>query len=153
MAPQLTKKEFEKLQAQLEDMETRGIAEAAEEIRRAREFGDIAENAEYDEAKTSQARLFRNIEILRERILNADVVNPSKSTKVVGLGSVVEIREVGGKKKMSLKVSSLVDGSAAVVTPESPMGRALLGSKVGDIIEIQARVPWRAKILAVKRGG
>lgn len=151
MARQLTQKEYDTLLAQLNGMETRQVAEIAEEIRRAREFGDIAENAEYHEAKAAQARLFYEIEQLRERVTGAEIVKTSRSTKTVGLGSVVELKPSSGKK-MTLRVTSVLDGSADLVTPESPLGKAIMGAKVGDTVNVPARVPWKAKILSIKRG-
>ncbi len=151
MPEMLTEDEFKRLEAHLDHLENTKIAEVAEEIKRARGFGDISENAEYDEAKNSQARLFSEIIELRERLLKAEVVKPSKSTKVVGIGSIVDIKEVGGsKKELSLKVTSIVEPGESVVTPQSPLGSALLGSKVGDVIEVKARLPWKAKVIAIR---
>lgn len=151
MSKQLTEKEHSKLVAQLHDLETRQVAEVADEIRRAREFGDIAENAEYQEAKERQARLFYDIEQLRERITGAEIVKASRSTKVVGLGCQVELKPSSGKK-MTLRVTSVIEGSSeGVVTPESPLGKAIMGAQVGDTVDVQVKVPWKAKILAIKR--
>jgi transcription elongation factor GreA len=151
MANQLTEKEHQKLLAQLQDMETRQVFEIADEIKRAREFGDISENAEYQEAKEAQARLFYEIAQLRQKVTGVEIVKSSRSTKTVGLGSIVELKPSTGKK-MTLRVTSVIESEETVVTPESPLGRALMGASVGDTVQVAARVPWKAKILAVKRG-
>lgn len=151
MTEQLTEKEFQRLQAKLEELEGPEMRRAAEEIARARGFGDIAENAEYHAAKDEQARLFERIVELRERLLRAEVVKPSRSRTVVGLGSVVAIQD-SNRKKMTLRVGNILDATGDVVTPNSPLGKALIGAKVGDTVEVEARVKWKAKILSVRGG-
>ena len=106
-----------------------------------REFGDLSENFEYHAAKNEQGLLERRITMLRDRLDRSVVVDASElATGVIGVGSAVEIEDEDGER-MQLEISS-VGG----VSPDSPVGRALIGRKVGDEVEIEApRGGLRAK--------
>src|SRR6476646_10300131 len=141
----LTQAQKEKLEAELAELEGPRRAEAVQAIATARGFGDLSENFEYHAAKNEQGLLERRITMLRDRLQRAVVVDESKrSSDTVGVGSNVEIEDEQGER-MQVEISS-VGG----VSPDSPVGRALMGRKVGDEVTIEApRGSWRARVVAV----
>jgi transcription elongation factor GreA len=144
---QLTQAQKEQLEAELGELEGPRRAEAVQAIATARSFGDLAENFEYHAAKNEQGLLERRIAMLRDRLNRAVIVGEDTAgSDVISVGSKVEIEDERGEK-LDFEISS-VDG----VSPESPVGRALLGRKVGDEVEIEApRGAWRARIVSVTR--
>jgi transcription elongation factor GreA len=144
-AEHLTQAQKDQLEAELAELEGPRRAEAVEAIGTARSFGDLSENFEYHAAKNEQGLLERRITMLRDRLDRAVVVDEKTvATDTVGVGSKVEIEDEQGEK-MEVEISS-VGG----VSPDSPVGRALMGRKVGDEVMIEApRGSWRARILAV----
>ena len=145
---QLTQAQKEQLEAELAELEGPRRAEMVEAIATARSFGDLSENFEYHAAKNEQGLLERRIAILRDRIESAVVIDEdaAAASGSVAVGSKVEIEDEGGER-MHVEISS-VGG----VSPESPLGRALLGAAVGDEVEIEApRGSWRAKIVQITR--
>jgi transcription elongation factor GreA len=144
---QLTQAQKDQLEAELADLEGPRRAEVVQAISTARSFGDLAENFEYHAAKSEQGLLERRIAMLRDRLQRAVIVDEDATgSDVVGVGSKVEIEDEKGEK-LHFEISS-VGG----VSPESPVGRALLGRTVGDEVEVEApRGAWRARIVSVTR--
>jgi transcription elongation factor GreA len=144
-AEHLTQAQKEQLEAELAELEGPRRAEAVEAIAAARSFGDLSENFEYHAAKNEQGLLERRITMLRDRLDRAVVVDENTlAADTVGVGSKVEIEDEQGEK-MEVEISS-VGG----VSPDSPVGRALMGRRVGDEVVIDApRGSWRARILTV----
>ena len=144
---QLTQAQKDQLEVELAELEGPRRAEMVQAIATARSFGDLAENFEYHAAKNEQGLLERRIAMLRDRLQRAVIVDEhATGSDVVGVGSKVEIEDESGEK-LIFEISS-VGG----VSPDSPVGRALLGRKVGDEVEIEApRRAWRARIVSVTR--
>ena len=144
-AEHLTQAQKEQLEAELAELEGPRRAEAVQAIATARGFGDLSENFEYHAAKNEQGLLERRILMLRDRLDRAVIIDETaRKTDTVGVGSSVEIEDEQGEK-MQVEISS-VGG----VSPDSPVGRALLGRKVGEEVTIEApRGSWRARILSV----
>jgi transcription elongation factor GreA len=142
---QLTQAQKEQLEAELAELEGPKRAEAVEAIASARSFGDLSENFEYHAAKNEQGLLERRITMLRDRLDRAVIIEEgSVASDTVGVGTAVEIEDEQGER-MQVEISS-VGG----VSPESPVGRALLGKKVGDEVVVDApRGSWRARIISV----
>ena len=142
----LTQAQKEQLEAELAELEGPRRAEAVQAIASARSFGDLSENFEYHAAKNEQGLLERRIRMLRGRLDRAVVVDEdvAASNETVGVGTRVEIEDEHGER-MEVEISS-VGG----VSPDSPVGRALLGRKVGDEVDVDAPSgPWRARILSL----
>jgi transcription elongation factor GreA len=117
--------------------------EVAERIRAAREFGDIMENSEYDDAKNEQALLEHRIGLLQEKLRRARVIKDSEiGTDRVGIGSTVTIRDKDTKEKRvyTLVGSAEADPANARLSNESPVGQAILGKQVGDVVTVPAPV-------------
>jgi transcription elongation factor GreA len=111
----------------------------AERIKEAREFGDIAENAEYDDAKNEQAMLEQRISQLEERLRRATVVEKKDvDTDVVSVGVRVHVKDQksGNSRKFQLVGSAEADPTEDKLSNESPIGSALIGHKKGDIVTI-----------------
>ncbi|MGI8427727.1 MAG: transcription elongation factor GreA [Solirubrobacteraceae bacterium] len=130
----LTAEGLVSLKAELEQLSTTRRREVAARIKEAREFGDISENAEYDDAKNEQAMLETRISQLEEKLRSATVIDASDlGTDVVRVGSVVHVKDEDGK---SLKYTIVGSAEAAPaqlrLSNESPVGKALLGRKRGD---------------------
>ena len=133
----LTPEGLEKLKAELEDLTTTKRREVAERIKEAREFGDISENSEYDDAKNEQAMLETRIAQLEEKIRSASVVDPDEvDTEIVQVGNAVSVRFDDGKEQTFTIVGSAEAKPPARLSNESPIGKALLGHRKGDVIEV-----------------
>ena len=144
----LTAAQKAKLEAELAELEGPRRSEVVQAIATARNFGDLSENFEYHAAKNEQGLLERRITILRERLRNAHVIDEeaAAASGVVSVGSKVEVEDERGER-LHVEISS-VGG----VSPESPLGRALLGASVGDTVEVEApRGAWHARVIQIER--
>ena len=137
----LTQAGFEKLKAKIDELETVKRREVAERIKAAREFGDISENSEYDDAKNEQALLESRIAQLKEQLRSARVIDTSDIPKdVVSIGSKVKVKYVddGETDEYEIVGSAEADPGNRRLSNESPVGRAVLGHKKGDVVEVAA---------------
>src|ERR1700756_4298779 len=127
----LTQEGLEKLQSELDFLSTEKRREVAERIRASREFGDIAENAEYDDAKNEQAMLEKQIADLEEKLRSATVVDTPASGDTVMVGVTVHVKDQKTDKSVKYKIvgSAEANPSDQKLSNESPVGRALLGHK------------------------
>lgn len=142
----ITQAQKEQLEAELAELEGPQRRAAIEAIATARGFGDLSENFEYHSAKDAQGHLEARIRALQSRLHYAVVIDESAiaSSDTVTIGSKVEIEDEKGER-MKLEVTS-VGG----VSPDSPLGSALLGSKAGDEITVTApRGSWRARVISI----
>ena len=150
----LTPEGHEKLKQEIENLRTVKRREVAERIRIAREFGDIQENAEYDDAKNEQALLEHRIATLEDRLRNARVIDAGDvTTDVVSIGSMVRIRDVDAKKTFEYHIVGSAEANPAEnkLSNESPVGKAILGRKKGETVEVTApRGAMKFKILEIK---
>ena len=150
----LTKEGYEKLKQEIELLSTERRREVAERIRVAREFGDIAENAEYDDAKNEQMMLEHRIATLEERLRSARVIDESEITAdVVSIGATVRLRDVGANKTVEYKIVGSAEANPAEnkLSNESPVGKAIIGRKKGETVEVSApRGALKFKILDIK---
>jgi transcription elongation factor GreA len=126
------------LKAELEHLSTTRRREVAARIKEAREFGDISENAEYDDAKNEQAMLEARIAALEEKLRSATVIDHTDlSTDVVRVGCVVHVKDQAGKSnKYTIVGSAEANPAEAKLSNESPVGKALLGHKRGEEVTI-----------------
>src|SRR6187551_3730599 len=146
---QLTAAQREALEAELADMEGPQRKAAVDAIATARAFGDLSENFEYHAAKNEQGLLEARIRTMRDRLDRAVVVEQdSSSSGEVATGSTVEVEDDKGEL-ITVEISS-VGG----VSPDSPLGAALLGATPGDVVEVRApRGSWQARVIAVSDPG
>jgi transcription elongation factor GreA len=148
----ITAEGLDDLRAELERLETTGREEIASQIKTARGFGDLKENAEYHAAKEAQAHLETRIKTLRQQLMNAEVVEESTGD-IVGFGSTVEVEEEGSGKRSTYRLVAVREASPAqgLLSFESPMGIALRDRKVGDVAVVRTpRGDKKLKVLAVR---
>jgi transcription elongation factor GreA len=145
---QLTRAERAQLESELADLEGPKRRAVVEAIATARGHGDLSENFEYHAAKNEQGLLERRIAILRSRLQHAEVIDEdaAAASGVVTVGATVDLERDDGDT-MTVDISS-VGG----VSPDSPVGRAVLGKAEGDEVVIEApRGAWRARIVSIRR--
>jgi len=150
----LTKEGHRNLKAEIEYLSTTKRREIAERIKLAREFGDIAENAEYDDAKNEQAMLEARIAKLEERLAAARVIEKKEIAKdVVSVGAKVRLRDVDAKQTVEYHIVGSAEANPAQfkLSNESPVGRAIIGHKKGETVEVTTpRGSMKYKILEIK---
>ena len=134
----LTAEGAQKLEEQLEYLKTVARKEIAQQIKVAREFGDLSENAEYDEAKNEQARIEGEIVDLEKKLRGATVIDESTLDRsVVHIGAAVDLKDQAGKKfQFTIVGSTEADPLKGRISNESPVGAALLGHHKGDRVEV-----------------
>ena len=149
----LTPEGYEKLLQEIEFLRNDKRREVAERIRVAREFGDIAENAEYDDAKNEQAMLEHRIAQIEERLLSARVITKKEISKdAVSVGSKVRLRDMQANKTFEYQIVGSAEANPAEnkVSNESPVGKAIMGRKKGEVVEVSApRGALKFKILEI----
>src|SRR3954453_23533985 len=129
---QITREALDALEAELHELETTGRAEMADRLRTARAWGDLKENSEYHDAKNAQAHLETKIQLLRDRRLNAVVVEGASGSAAVGMGSKVTVRDVESGREQTHEIVSATESDPAggKLSIDSPLGRALSGCAV-----------------------
>mgnify|MGYP000123006931 FL=1 len=136
----LTEEGFEKLENELEYLETEKRREVAKRIKVAREFGDISENSEYDDAKNEQAFVEGRIQEIKNMLSNAHVVKDEEITdKKVNLGTTVMLHDLDSEEKISYTLvgSAEADPLNYKISNESPIGKAILGHVIGDEVTVE----------------
>lgn len=139
----LTAEGLKLLQEEVNYLSTAKREEVAERIRQAREFGDISENSEYDDAKNEQAMVEHRISVLTEKLLRARVIKDSEiETEKVSVGNTVTLRDInGGEIRVYYLVGSAeADPTQAKLSNESPVGQAIIGKRVGDQVTVPVPV-------------
>jgi transcription elongation factor GreA len=137
----LTEEGYRKLTEEIEHLSTVKRREVAERIKEARDFGDISENSEYDDAKNEQAQLEYRIQSLEQKLRNARVVDTEHvSTEAVSIGARVTLKDLKNKGTLEYAIvgSAEADPRNHRLSNESPVGKALLGKKKGDKVTIPA---------------
>lgn len=143
MAKIISREGYEKLEKELEYLITVRRAEVAEKLKEARSFGDLSENAEYDEAKNEQGILEAKIAELESIRSNAQVVDDEDiSVTEIGVGSIVKLRdlEIDEIEEFTIVGSTESDPDNKKISDESPIGKAALRKKVGDVFEVEVPV-------------
>jgi transcription elongation factor GreA len=136
----LTPEGLENLKKEIEYLSTEKRREVAERIKEAREFGDISENSEYDDAKNEQAMLEARIATLEDKLRSATVIDASElDADVVRVGSLVHVKDAGSGKSLQYTIvgSTEANPSENKLSNESPVGQALVGRKKGDTAKVQ----------------
>ena len=139
----LTREGYEKLEKELDYYVSVRRNEISEQIAIARGFGDLSENAEYDEAKNEQSRIEAKIVEMENTLRNCIVVeNDEVSTDSVGVGNTVKVMNETLKKEQVISIvgANETDPRNMKISSESPIGAALLGSKVGDVVSVEVPV-------------
>ena len=151
----LTPEGYRRLKDEIEYLSTKKREEVADRIKESRYFGDITENSEYDDAKNEQAMLEQRIFALEEKLRSAIVIDANEvTTEVVGVGTKVTIQDVkrGDVVQYSIVGSAEADPTDHKLSNESPVGRAIIGHKPGEVITVAApRGETKLKIIDIER--
>jgi len=135
----LTPEGLEEVKAKIEHLSGERRREVAARIKEAREFGDISENSEYDDAKNEQAMLEKQISDLEEKLRNATVIDKKHvNTDVVGVGVTVHVKDQKTDKSSKFRIVGSAEASPAEskLSNESPVGKALIGKKRGEVVSV-----------------
>ncbi len=136
----LSKEKMREVEKELSDLKTRGRKDMADRIAEARSYGDLSENAEYDAAKEAQGLLELKISKMEEMLSRAQIIDTSKMTREeVGILSTVTVKNLNNKKifKYTIVSPEEADLEQGKIAISSPVGRALLGTKLGDVVNAQ----------------
>ena len=137
----MTTEGYEALKAELNELKSVTRGEISEKIRIARGFGDLSENSEYDEAKNEQAVVEARIKKLEDQLKSVKVISRDQlSTETVGIGCRGKILDLEFDEEMEYVIASSVESHSDLnsISDESPVGKGLMGHKVGDVVEIHA---------------
>lgn len=151
----ITDEGLKKLQEELETLKTEGRADIAEKIKIARGYGDLSENSEYDEAKNEQAKLEARIVEIEAMLKNVEIIEDIKGkakTVVIGVKVKVIDEEYGEEEEYRVVGSTEANSREGKISDESPMGKALLGKKIGDEVTVEAPGgEFKVKILEISK--
>ncbi len=150
---EMTREEYQSLRDELENLKTVERNEISEKIRIARGFGDLSENSEYDEAKNDQARLEARITRLEEQLKNVTIVE-TVNTDAVAIGTKVVLLDMEFGDEAEYRIgSSAASSGEDVITVDSPVGRAIISKRIGDVVDIDtpSKKTYQMKILSISK--
>lgn len=138
----LTKEGLRQIEEELAYLKKEGRKEIAAEIKEAADHGDLSENAEYDEAKNRQAQLETKIIELEYILKNAVLIERDSKKDVVKVGSTVILKDLEFNEEMEVALVGITEADPSIgkISNESPVGSAIIGSKVGDVVEVEVPV-------------
>ncbi|MCL2512447.1 MAG: transcription elongation factor GreA [Oscillospiraceae bacterium] len=137
----LTQSGLEDLKRELKELRTTGRSDIAEKIKEAKSFGDLSENSEYDEAKSEQGKLEARINEIEYMLQHAKILDESAfTTEVVNIGAKVRVLDIAEKEEIEYQIVGFpqADPVNRRISDDSPIGKALLGRKVGDVVDVEA---------------
>lgn len=137
--PYITQSQADKLKVELEKIKNIQQPQAAEEVKRLAEMGDFSENAAYSMAKSRLRWLIARAMEIEDQLAHSIIIKPIKGSKVVTLGSKVTVKTDGYEKTFTILGSAETNPSAGMISQNSPLGRALIGRKVGDEVKIKLK--------------
>ncbi len=153
----LTYEGLKKLEDELQDLKVVQRREIAQKIKEAREQGDLSENAEYDAAKDEQREIETRIEQIEKILKNAEVVLDEEiDLNKISIGCVVRVLDIEFEEEEEYKLVGSSEASSLQnkISNESPIGRALIGAQVGDIVDVEAPAGViKYKVLSIQRAG
>lgn len=148
MSYYLTEEGLDEIKKELEHLKREARAEIAERLRRAKEYGDLSENSEYIDAKDEQSRLEGRIFELEEILRDIVIIKKSKNAITVKIGCTIDVEKNGKTMRYTIVGREEADPGANLISNESPLGRAFLGKKVGDAVEVETpggKIKYRIK--------
>lgn len=150
----LTKEGYESLKRELDELRKKFMYEVAQKIKDARELGDLAENSEYEEAKNEQGRIGSRIREIEEILSRAELIDVSNmDSNVINLGNKVLIKDLSSGEEMEITIVNPQEADIfeRKISVDSPLGKALLGRRLGETIRIRApKGVQRFQILGIK---
>ncbi len=133
----LTEERLQELKSELNTLKTSSRVEISERLKRAKELGDLSENADYHEAKEEQSKIEGRIDDLEQIIQNSVIIKKDFKKDSIDVGSNIEVSRSGKKIKFQIVGSNETKPEDGLISNESPLGRALIGKRVGDSVSIQ----------------
>jgi len=133
----LSKERLEELKNELNDLKAIERPKVAEQLKRAKEFGDLSENSEYIQAREARERIESRIEYIEVAIKEAKIIEKKAGSTEIDIGSTVELSRGGKPYTFTIVGSSEVKPENGLISNESPLGHALLGRKVGDVVHVE----------------
>ena len=149
-----TREDYNKLSAELNRLKTEGRDDIAEKIKEARSHGDLSENAEYDEAMNEQAKMEAEIAKLEADLRNAKILDEKeRTTESIHIGSKVKLYDMDYEEEVEYKILGKSDIDNGIISDLSPVGSAIMGKKVGDIVSVNTPTGKviEMKILAISK--
>ncbi len=134
----LSQERFDELQEELKVLKTEGRQTVASRLKQAKELGDLSENSEYQEAREEQSRIEQKIIQLEELLRSSSIIKKPTGTATVRIGSKVKVKKGVEQMAYAIVGSSEAEPSRGLISNESPIGKALLGKKVGDTVYVRA---------------
>jgi len=136
----LTLEGLKKVQTELDELKAVGRKRVAERIREAKQFGEIGENSEYEDAKTEQAQIEGRIETLQYLLANAVIVDKHENDGKVGVGSMVRLQDVTSGEELHYEIvgAEEADPAAHRISNQSPLGESLMGRRAGKTVKVKA---------------
>ncbi|MCJ7744962.1 MAG: transcription elongation factor GreA [Actinobacteria bacterium] len=151
----LTEDGRKRLIEELDELKDNKRREVAERLKNAISYGDLMENSEYDDAKNEQARIEHRIDQLETILAKAKIIDRRHvKTKEVDIGSLVEIRQVGAERKQAYRIVGSAEANPEnhMISYQSPVGRAVMGHKVGDVVLVSAPAgDIKYRVVSIKR--
>jgi len=144
----ITEEGLEKLREELQQLKTVKRREIAQRIQEAKELGDLSENAEYVEAKNEQAFVEGRVAELETVIKNAVIIQEEKNSESVRVGSTVKVKVDGTSAQYEIVGSNEADPTNGRISNESPLGRALVGKKIGETVDVETPRGKRQFVIA-----
>lgn len=149
-----TREDYNKLSAELNRLKTEGRDDIAEKIKEARSHGDLSENAEYDEAMNEQAKMEAEIAKLEASLRNAKILDEEElTTEQIHIGSKVKLLDMEYDEEVEYKILGKSDLDNGIISDLSPVGSAVMGKKVGDVVDIHtpSGAVIKMKVLAISK--
>lgn len=149
----LTEEGYKQLEKRLEELKFVKRPEITERIKVARDFGDLSENAEYDAAKNEQARIEGEIVEIEAKLKIAEIIKTDGDHEVVGVGMKVRILDVDMNEEAVYEIVGTTEADISVgrISNESPLGKALVGAKVGQTVSVKApKCSYEVKVLKIE---
>lgn len=133
----LTKEKYEELKNELEHLQKEGRIDIADRLKKAKDYGDLSENAEYSEAKESQAQMEQHIVELENILRNSVIIKKTAGKGIIDIGATVKVEKNGKTLEYTIVGSNEADPDKNLISNESPLGRMFMGKKPGDVVEVE----------------
>jgi len=147
----LTKEKYEELKNELEHLQKEGRIDIADRLKKAKDYGDLSENAEYSEAKESQAQMEQHIVELENILRNSVIIKKTAGKGIIDIGATVKVEKNGKTLEYTIVGSNEADPDKNLISNESPLGRMFMGKKPGDVVEVETpKGKVKYKIMAIK---
>ena len=147
----LTDEGFLELETELNELKNVKRPAVIKALKEARALGDLSENADYDAARDHQAQVESRIKELEHMIRNSEIINESRSTKYVRLGSTVELEELDTHNKLTYTIVGSVEADplGGKLSNVTPLAMAIMDQKIGSIVEVESAIPYQVKIIKI----